>query len=85
MFGIFLSLLVIAGLLGSCGEIAMRVRLTKRASDKMAWWRRGGNEVADTYEQLFPDSVLPRYRRLFFWTVLVLAGFLLLSFQWKSN
>src|SRR5258707_10176484 len=64
MVGIFFSLLMVTALLSICGEIVMRVRLTRRASrDKIAWWRRGGDEVAATYEEVFPDSRLPFLRR----------------------
>lgn len=50
----------------------MRVRLTKRAShDKMSWWRRGGDEVAATYEELFPGSQIPLLRRFAFWLLIV--------------
>ena len=73
-FGVFFSILVIAALLSSCGEIVMRVRLTRRAThDRMAWWKRGGDEVAASYEQLFPDSLWPRYRRFLFWIVLAIG------------
>lgn len=85
MFGVFFSLLVIAALVGSAGEIVMRVRLSRRACDKWAWWRRGGDEVADRYEQAFPHSLLPRYRRLLFWTFLAFAALAFLTLLWKSN
>jgi hypothetical protein len=59
MVSIFFSLLMVMALLSICGEIVMRVRLTKRASlDNIAWWRRGGDEVSATYEEVFPDSRL---------------------------
>jgi hypothetical protein len=60
MFGVVFSILVIVSLLNICGDIVMRVRLTRRASrDKIAWRRRGGLEVAAAYEELFPHSRLP--------------------------
>jgi hypothetical protein len=85
-FGLFFSILVVAALVGVCGEIFMRVRLTRRATyNRIAWWRRGGDEVADTYEQLFPGSLLPRYRRNLFWIVLALAVPLFLIVLLKSR
>ena len=87
MFGVFFSILVLVALLSIFGEIVMRVRLTKRASrDKIAWWRRGGDEVAATYEEVFPDSRLPFFRRFVFWLVLACAGVLVFSMLlWKTN
>ena len=63
----------------------MRVRVARRAYDKWAWWRRGGDEVADAYEQHFPNSLLPRYRRWLFWTFLAIALLALLVILWKTN
>ena len=84
MVGIFFSLLMVVALLSMCGEIVMRVRLTRRASrDKIAWWRRGGDEVAATYEEVFPDSHLPFFGRFVFWLVVSCAGALLSMPLWK--
>jgi hypothetical protein len=80
MVGIFFSLLMVMALLSICGEIVMRVRLTKRASlDNIAWWRRGGDEVSATYEEVFPDSRLPFFRRFVFWLVVNCVGALVFS------
>ena len=81
----FFSLLIMAALVGSIGEIAMRVRIARRASDGMEWWRRSGDEVVATYEQLFPNSFLPRYRRWLFWIVVAFALLVLLAILWKSH
>jgi hypothetical protein len=60
MFGVFFSFFVVVALLSILGEIVMRVSLTRRASrDKIAWWRRGGDDVVATYQEVFPDSHLP--------------------------
>jgi len=60
MFGVFFSILVVVALLSIFSEIVMRVRLTRRASrDKIAWWRRGGDEVAATYEEVFTRLTTP--------------------------
>ena len=84
MFGIFLLVLILVVLLSGCSEIVMRVRLTKRASrDKIAWWRRGGDEVAATYEQLFPGSQLPLLRRFAFWVVIASSAVVLVAVLWK--
>jgi len=86
MVGIFFSLLVVMALLSICGEIVMRVRLTRRAlRDKIAWWRRGGDEVASTYEEVFPDSYLPFLRRFVFWLVVTCAGALLVSMLLRTS
>jgi len=87
MFGIFFSILVLVGLLSICGEIVMRVRLTRNETsrDKLGWWRRGGDEVAATYEGLFPRSRRPLFRRFAFWLFLVWSAVMLLSILWKSN
>ena len=60
-------------LLSIFGEIVMRVRLTRRepSRDKLAWWRRGGYEVAATYEDVFPSSRIPLFRLFAFVCVLM--------------
>jgi hypothetical protein len=87
MFAIFFSILVVIGLLGTCGEIVMRVRLTRMegSRDKLAWWRRGGDEVAATYEELFPRSRLSFFRRFAFWLFVAWSAVMLLSILWRSN
>ncbi len=80
MVGICFSVLVIMGLANICGEIVMRISLTKRepARNKLAWWRYGGDEVVETYEQLFPRSLLPLLRRVTFWSFVAFSGVVLL-------
>jgi len=88
MFGIFFSILVAVALLSIFGEIVMRVRLARRETsrDKLAWWRRGGEEVAATYEEAFPRSRIPFFRRFVFWFFVLLSGVLVLSILfWKSR
>jgi hypothetical protein len=87
MFGIFFSILVAVALLSFFGEIVMRVRLTRRETsrDKLAWWRRG-DEVAATYEEVFPHSRIPLFRRFVFWFFVLLSGVLVFSIIfWKSH
>jgi hypothetical protein len=87
MFGIFFAALIAMALLSICGEIAMRVRLTRReaSGDKLAWWRRGGDEVAATYGQLFPSSYLPLLRRFVFWLFITCSLGVLLELLLKSK
>jgi len=84
--GVAFSILVPLALLSICGEFVMRIRLTKRAShDKIAWCRRGGDEVAATYEELYPHSRLLFFRRVVFWLFVVFACVALLSILLKSK
>jgi len=87
MFGVFFSILVAMALVSICAEVIMRVRLTKRepSRDKLAWWRRGGDQLAATYEEVFPQSRLPLFRRFAFWLVLTWAAVLPFSMLWKSK
>jgi len=80
MFSVFFFILVLVALLSIFAELVMRVRLTRRAArDKIAWWRRGGDEVVATYEEVFPDSRLPLFTRFVFWLLVSCAGVLALS------
>ncbi len=84
MFEIFFSILVVVALLSIFGEFVMRVRLTRRASrDKMVWWRRGGDEVASSYAEVFPDSPLPVFRHFVFWLFLACCASVLVAVLWK--
>ena len=87
MVGVFFAIVAVMALLSICGEFAMRVRLTKiePSRDKLAWWRRGGDEIAATYEELFPHSPLPRFRRLAFWLFVTFCAIALLAILWKSH
>jgi hypothetical protein len=75
MFGICFSILVIMAILSLGGEMAMRVRLTRRESsrDKFIWWRTGGDAVNAAYEEIFPGTRLPILRRFAFWLVIACA------------
>ena len=49
--------------------LVMRICLTRMdsAKDRIEWLTlRGNDEVLDTYDALFPRSVLPRFSRLAF-------------------
>jgi len=81
MVGVFFSIPGVVALLGIFGEIVMRVRLTRRepSRDKLAWWRRGADEVAATYEQVFPHSRIPLFKRFAFCLFVAWSGVLVLS------
>jgi hypothetical protein len=57
----------------------MRIRLMRMdsARDRIGLSFRSGDDVLDTYAGLFPHSVLPRYCRFAFWTVIVSAAIVL--------
>ena len=81
----FFSLLLLLALLAICTEFVMRIRLTVRATDKMAWWRRGGDEVADSYQIVFSGTRLQMVRNLLFWLVIVSASVTLVAVLWKQR
>jgi hypothetical protein len=86
MLGVLFSISVAVALLSIFGEFFMRVRLTRRASrDKISWWRRGGDEVAAAYEEVFPDSRLPLFRRFVFWLLVTCAGVLVFSMVLRKS
>ena len=86
MVGIVFSILGVVALLSIFGEFVMRVRLTRRVSrDKIAWWRSGGDQVASTYAEVFPDSRLPLFRHFAFWLILACCASLLVVVLWKKT
>jgi hypothetical protein len=87
MFGVFFLILVAVAVLSICGEIVMRVRLTRHETsrDKLAWWRRGGDEVASTYAELFPRSYIPEFRRVVFWCFLAFCAGVVIATLLKSK
>jgi hypothetical protein len=69
--------LLIVGLLSMVAHWTMRIRLMTLDStrDRIEWLSyRSGDDVLNTYEALFPQSVLPRFCRFVFWTAIVLAA-----------
>lgn len=76
MFAIVFSTLLAVAILSVCGNIVMRVRLTTRkpSTDKFKWWKRGFDEVGDTYRQVFPGSYLPLLLQMTFWLLVALAA-----------
>jgi hypothetical protein len=83
MFGVFFLFLAALAVFSICGELVMRVRLTPR--DKLAWWRRGGDEVSSTYAELFPSSYIPAFRRSVFWCFLAFCAGAFIAILWKSK
>lgn len=74
MFAIAFSAIVILGLVSIVMHWTMRIRLMRLDSnrDRIEWLSlRGGNDVLNTYEALFPRSVLPHFCRLIFWAATV--------------
>ena len=72
--------LVILALVNIAFWWAMRIRLMRMdsAKDRIEWLSfRSGDDVLDKYAALFPRSVLPRYCRVAFWTVIVPAAIVL--------
>ena len=67
------SVLVMMALVTGVFYLVMRIRLMRMdsARDRIEWLTlRGGDEVLNTYEALFPRSVLPRFCRLAFWALI---------------
>jgi hypothetical protein len=88
MFGLLFSVLGIITLLSTAFHIAMRIRLMRMdaARDRIEWLSfRGSTEVMDTYQTLFPRSVLPRFCRFAFWTFIFCAAVVLCAIILKSK
>jgi len=79
MLGLMCSALVIIALLCTAFHTAMRIRLMRidTARDRIEWLSfRGSTEVMDTYQSLFPRSLLPRFCRFAFWGFILCAAIL---------
>jgi hypothetical protein len=76
MFRIVFSIVVLVMMLGIGSNILMRIRLAKSDSstDPRAWWRRGSDEVGDTYRARFSSGFLPLINQLSFWLVVTIAA-----------
>lgn len=87
MFPVVFSILVLLAISSICINLVMRIRLTKaeRSRDKLVWWRRGSDEIDAMYEELFPDSYLPRFSQCAFWLLLASASVLLVAILWRSH
>ena len=69
------SALLLLALISIASELIMRIRLSGREErgEKLLWWRRGGDEVADEYQKVFPRSIFPRFRMYAFLGFLILV------------
>ena len=88
MLGLMFSALVIIALLCTAFHTAMRIRLMRidTARDRIEWLSfRGSTEVMDTYQAVFPRSVLPRFCRFAFWTVISFAAVVLCAVMLKPK
>jgi hypothetical protein len=77
MVAIACSAMLILVLVSNVMHWIMRIRLMSldSARDRIEWLSfRGGDDVLNTYEALFPRSVLPRFCRFVFWTAIVVAA-----------
>lgn len=77
MFAIAFSAMVILALVSIVVHWTMRIRLMRLDStkDRIEWLSfHRGDDVLNTYEALFPRSVLPRFCRLVFWAAIVIAA-----------
>ena len=73
---VFTALVILALVSGSFYWV-MRVRLMRAdsARDRIEWLSfRSSDDVLNTYEALFPRSMLPRFCRLASWMVIALAA-----------
>jgi hypothetical protein len=77
MVAIAFSTMVILAFVSVLAHWTMRIRLMRLDStrERVEWLSfRGGDDVLNTYEALFPRSVLPRFCRFVFWTAIVVAA-----------
>ena len=77
MVPVAFSAIVILALLSGAFYFVMRIRLMRAdsARDRIEWLSfRSSDDVLDTYEALFPSSVLPRFCRFVFWMTVVFAA-----------
>jgi hypothetical protein len=79
MVGILMGALIIFSVCSLPLFIIMRVRLMRAdsARDRLSWLHRGGSEVLNVYEVLYPGSHLPKICRAAFWTIVAAAALLL--------
>jgi hypothetical protein len=87
MIAVFFSILVVLALLSICSDFIMRVRLSKRElpADRLLWWRRGGDDMDETYQELFPRSRLPLFRKCAVSLVLISALAIVIFVLWRRN
>lgn len=77
MVTIALSAMLLLALVSIVLHWTMRIRLLRLDStrNRIEWLSfHGGDDVLDTYEALFPRSVLPHFCRFVFWTAIVVGA-----------
>jgi hypothetical protein len=77
MIAVVFSAVVILALVSSGSYWVMRIRLMRAdsARNRIEWLSfRSGDDVLNTYAALFPRSVLPRFCRLVFWTLITITA-----------
>jgi hypothetical protein len=76
MFRIVLAIVVLVMMVGIGSNVFMRMRLAKTdpSAAKGGWWRRGSDEVGDTYRARFSSVSLPLINQLSFWAVVAIAA-----------
>ena len=82
MIAVAFSTMAILALVSILAHWMMRIRLMRLDSskDRIEWLSfRTGDDVLNTYQALFPESVLPRFYRLLFWAVIIVAAVLLFA------
>jgi hypothetical protein len=88
MLGLLFSAVVAIGLLSTAFHIAMRIRLLRMdaARDRIEWLSfRSSTEVMNTYQDVFPRSILPRFCRFAFWSFIFFAAIALCAIILKSR
>lgn len=86
MFAAAFSILVLVSILSILSNVAMRIRVTKiEPRDKIAWWRRSSDEVANMYESLYPNGYRTPFGRFALWLFVGPIFICVIALLWKSN
>ena len=88
MLALLFALIVVAVLISAVADIGMRIELSKQEvpGEKLSWWGlRGGDQVPETYQKLFPESKLPLLRNIPFYIVIFFATVVLILALRKSS
>ena len=77
MVAVVFSAILVLGFVSLVMHWAMRIRLLRLDSgrDRTEWLSfRSGDDVLSTYEDLFPESMMPRFCRFVFWTAVAVGA-----------
>jgi hypothetical protein len=77
MIAVAFSAMVILALVSSAIYFVIRIRLMRAdsARNRIEWLSfRSSDDVLAAYETLFPSSMLPRFCRFVFWTLIAFAA-----------